>query len=1097
MTAPAPAPASFFSRLQNFERSKSHDGSIYSIGSDDSGGNAEAGPSTGNGSRSSSVHASGTSTPVIPHPDMRRAVSLRVGYGRPIDTSAPSITSFGAAGSTLSPEPRASRHALFSHHRIPSSTATSTISGCEAGPSSPSPSSVSSTSAFSPASAFLSHFTSARSPPASVIAGSSLSHTPAQPPTIAPDAPGARVLNKYTLGKVLGRGGFSTVRLATTDTGEQFACKIVKRDDLSDRSGSLEKFEEEIQIWSRLPRHPSLLTLLEMERTDYATFLISPVLLGGNLLDVLRKEGGSDKTARKWFPGVVTAVAAMHEGYDGFKGRMMHGDLKLDNFLVDTEGRVMVCDFYMAKLLDEEDDTVLIPPRSASTSRNRRQRSRPRHGHTINVVPGSARNPSTSSRTSTLSNSSDLRNPSSSPTPNPSPLPAHFPSASLPYAPPELLSAPPCSSGLAQDIWALGVVLYALLTGKLPFVDAFDPRLQMKILRNQWTPPENVGREWLDCLKGCLAGDVRKRWTIERVKMSDAVLGWKEVKAKQRSRSRSRQRIAGAYGGDAQGYDRGRNTRPTPLGLGAAGYEEEADPLTSQPRSRSSAPISSSHSRTRHRGESMTRNPTANALGYTSPALKTARSGSNASTGQARSSSSTRGRMFRMDGSPVRSTHIPGLPGASPGRHSKLEGNDDPIARSFDSMGITTRDPFSSSYTSTSSIGNRGRTVDRTSNGLYFHRPDGVSINAPTGPLPHTAHPGSLGHSPARSAYGSYSSYAQASAAPSRDASANRNRTRTLSSQSQGPRAPTQGQGQRTKGFMEVDKSPRARLGFGYGHISPSVPNTAPPAPVSVFGSSLSSNASSSHAWNSYAASIKSYAESDTGGSAFESDSHVMDENGGETARASPTMGMVPLINAPPVGNDHSSAMARPLAETFGALVPRHNPHPDGPSPAEADRFALSFAESARGRHTGTALASSPGSASDSRSGSTGMHAFTGRGGRSHSGSGSGSGGSARGSRNSSTGPTTSADRARYDPSYAQPTADTGHLKPAKSRSRSRTPWDGERYEGGVLGMVKEQETEDADGPVRGGGAIKEVRGQGDAEDEGAWQRGRSRGRRM
>ncbi|KAH8085780.1 kinase-like domain-containing protein, partial [Filobasidium floriforme] len=242
----------------------------------------------------------------------------------------------------------------------------------------------------------------------------------------APDGKGAKILG-YTLGKIIGRGGFSTVRQATHDeTGELFSCKIVKRDDLSDTSGSLENFELELELWKSLPRHPRILPLLETYRDPdgYATYLISPYMAGGSLLDVVRRDGGSEETARKWFPGVVAAVQALHEGYEGFEeGGMLHGDLKLDNFLVGHDGSICVCDFGLAQKLGRADGDKA------------------------------------------------------------------FPSASLPYAPPEILSAPPSGPSLAQDIWALGIILHALLTSRLPFVDTFDPRLQMKILRGDWVVP--------------------------------------------------------------------------------------------------------------------------------------------------------------------------------------------------------------------------------------------------------------------------------------------------------------------------------------------------------------------------------------------------------------------------------------------------------------------------------------------------------------------------------------------------------------------------------------------------------------------------------
>ncbi|TKY87480.1 hypothetical protein EX895_003494 [Sporisorium graminicola] len=52
----------------------------------------------------------------------------------------------------------------------------------------------------------------------------------------------------------------------------------------------------------------------------------------------------------------------------------------------------------------------------------------------------------------------------------------------------------PAESPFAADMWALGCILYALMSGTLPFTDSFEPRLQMKIAKAQWELPRRLRR---------------------------------------------------------------------------------------------------------------------------------------------------------------------------------------------------------------------------------------------------------------------------------------------------------------------------------------------------------------------------------------------------------------------------------------------------------------------------------------------------------------------------------------------------------------------------------------------------------------------------
>lgn len=84
------------------------------------------------------------------------------------------------------------------------------------------------------------------------------------------------------------------------------------------------------------------------------------------------------------------------------------------------------------------------------------------------------------------------------------------------YASPQLVAGQKYN-GAEADIWSAGVVLYALVTGTLPFDDDNIPSLLCKIVEGDYKIPNSVGPVARDLITRMLCVDPSKRIKASRL----------------------------------------------------------------------------------------------------------------------------------------------------------------------------------------------------------------------------------------------------------------------------------------------------------------------------------------------------------------------------------------------------------------------------------------------------------------------------------------------------------------------------------------------------------------------------------------------------
>ncbi|XP_077551234.1 testis-specific serine/threonine-protein kinase 3-like [Haemaphysalis longicornis] len=209
----------------------------------------------------------------------------------------------------------------------------------------------------------------------------------------------------YTVGKTLGSGSYSTVKLVSKE-GHTYACKIVCRDRTSPIY-RLKFLPRELQILGAI-RHPNITYVSQIIDEPSKVFIIMELASGGDLLEkILKVKRFKERRAYEYFMQMAKALAYLH-----YKD-IAHRDLKCDNVLLTSTNVVKLADFSFARYCT---DPVSRAKQLSATY-----------------------------------------------------------CGSEAYAPPEVLQGVAYRPKMA-DVWSLGVILFVMVTGLLPYESDCVPR---------------------------------------------------------------------------------------------------------------------------------------------------------------------------------------------------------------------------------------------------------------------------------------------------------------------------------------------------------------------------------------------------------------------------------------------------------------------------------------------------------------------------------------------------------------------------------------------------------------------------------------------